>query len=326
MKKSRSAISALFFAFLAFSWAAAAVPEPATCVDQGNGEKAPLLSSLIGPPDAAIVEIFAGTGANDISTHGLTAQERTVVDVAFNSLPRLHRDVLRRHLRRISFLDLQPGAGSALTSRANLDDTNMQFDITFKASLLNESLTQFLNTKEARLFSHDGSDLSVQFGAGNSDALTYILLHEATHVVDQVLGLSDDDEGPFRVGIWDDLSTPAEPHASSLAMKTPFRREPKVPLGNAPAFYESLRASPFVSFYATAAAAEDLAELVAWQQMASRFEQPPTLTVRDGEGETVYQYEPLKSPELQTRFAAIQEYLERYERGCLSSQVDHDDH
>ena len=99
-------------------------------------------------------------------------------------------------------------------------------------------------------------------------------------------------------------------------MNTPFRGKPPVPFGAAPGCYEALRASPFVSFYSTAAATEDLAELVAWQQLASRLGQSLTLRIRDDEGRTVHQYEPLKSPEVQTRFEAMQAFLERYERGC----------
>ena len=315
------AIPALSLASLVLPWPAIAEPlsdrpAPYVCLGSDGAEKPLALSSFIGPADPAIVEIFAGAGASEISGHELSAEERALVDGALASLPRLHRDVLRRHLRRISFLDLQPGSGSALTSRAGLDDASTQFDITLKASLLDETLTGFLNAKEARLFADDGSGLSVAFDADNVDAFTYVLLHEATHIVDQILGLSDDEAGLFRVGVWDDLRTPAEPHASSLAMNTPFRRKPPVPMGDAPGYYEALRASPFVSFYSTAAAAEDLAELAAWRELTSRPGQSLMLRIRDEEGRTVYQYEPLKSPEVQSRFEAMQAFLERYEREC----------
>lgn len=274
------------------------------------------LASRIGRPDPAIIDIFSGAGATAISAHELTPDELIVVNRALGRLPRLHRDILQRHLRRLSFLDLQPGSGSALTSRVGLDETSSQFDITLRASLLDESLTAFLNTKEARLFEVDGSGFDVNFDAGESDALTYVLLHEASHIVDQVLGLTDNAAGSLRAGIWDDLRSLSEPHASSLAARTPFRREPPIPLRYSPAFYESLRQSPFVSFYASAAAPEDAAELFAWQQLASRFDQSLTLTIRDREGFILFRYEPLKAPELRSRFAEVQALLDRYERHC----------
>jgi len=299
---------------------AQATPDPseqAICFEPG-GAGDTLLRERIGSPDPAVLEIFAGSGATDIVAHDLSEEERLAVDQALSRLPALHRDVLRLHLRRLSFLDMQEGAGSALTSRVGLDETSTRFDITFRASLLDESLTRFLNAKEARLFTDDESDFSVEFDAGQSDALTYVLLHEATHIVDQVMGLSDDEHGAFRGGIWDDLRTPSEPHASSPAMNTPFRRKPPVPLRDAPALYDSLRGSPFVSFYATAAAPEDLAELFAWQQLASRFDQTLTLTIRDREGGLLYRYEPLASPHVQPRFGDVKALLESYARECSS--------
>lgn len=292
--------------------------EPAICLEPGKAEGDTLLLNRIGAPDPAVLEIFAGSGAAGIEVHDLSEDERAVVDRALARLPPLYRDVLRRHLRRLSFLDLREGAGSALTSRVGLDETSTQFDITFRASLLDETLTRFMNVKEARLFAEDGSGFTVEFDAGQSDALTYVLLHEATHIVDQVMGLTDDEAGAFRAGVWEDLRTPSEPLASSPALSTPFRRMPPVPLGDSPALYDALRQSPFVTFYATAAATEDLAELFAWQQLASRFDQTLTLTIRNREGGTVYRYEPLASPEVQPRFGEVKALLERYERECLS--------
>jgi len=293
--------------------------EPTICFATGGAEGDTPLRDRIGAPDPAVLEIFAGAGAAGIGVHDLSEDERRVVDQALARLPALYRDVLRRHLRRLSFLDLQQGAGSALTSRVGLDETSTQFDITFRASLLDEPLTRFMNVKEARLFADDGSGFSVEFDAGQSDALTYILLHEATHIVDQVMGLSDDENGVFRAGIWEDLRMPSEPHASSLALNTPFRRMPPVPLRDSPAHYDALQQSPFVTFYATAAAPEDLAELFAWQQLVSRFDQTLTLTIRDGEGRTVYRYEPLASPRVQPRFGEVKALLDRYERKCLGA-------
>jgi hypothetical protein len=291
--------------------------EPAICFETGGAEGDTPLRDRIGAPDPAVLEIFAGSGAAGIAVHDLSDDERIAVDQALARLPALYRDVLRLHLRRLSFLDLQQGAGSALTSRVGLDETSTQFDITFRASLLDETLTRFMNVKEARLFADDGSGFTVEFDAGQSDALTYVLLHEATHIVDQVMGLTDDETGAFRAGIWEDLRTPSEPHASSPALNTPFRRMPPVPLGDSPALYDALQQSPFVTFYATAAAPEDLAELFAWQQLASRFHQTLTLTIRDREGGTVYRYEPLASPHVQPRFGEVKALLERYERECV---------
>ena len=267
------------------------------------------LRSRIGPPTALVVETYVKAGAADITSHEFTDKEWALVETALARLPPLHRRILQGHLRRLSFVDGKPGAGSALTSRADAEQKSDVFDITLRASLLQESLTDFLNTKEANLFEADGSGYAVRFEAGTTDALTYILLHEATHVVDQTLGLTASDASPFRVGIWTAPRQLAEPYASSLVSKTWFRRAPKIPIGQAPTYYRALGQTPFVSFYATAAAPEDLAELVAWQQLVTRFGQTLTLEVRDGEGRTAYAYEPLRSARFRGRFPEVEALL-----------------
>lgn len=117
-----------------------------TC-HEGRGNEAFLLQSRIGAPAPEVIEVFSGSGASDISEHVLTQSELAQVNSAYDRLPSLYREVLQTHLRRLSFLDLQPGSGSALTSKVETGDESPQFDITLRASLLDEGLTTFLNTK-----------------------------------------------------------------------------------------------------------------------------------------------------------------------------------
>jgi hypothetical protein len=267
------------------------------------------LRSRIGPPDLLVLETYAISGATNVRTHRLTNEEWKIFDAALARLPDLHRRILERHLKRLTFLDLEPGSGSALASRVGLDENSKIFAITLRASLLEETLTEFLNTKEAKLFVADASKYRIRFDAGSSDALTYVLLHEATHIVDQVLGLTADNTHPLMAGAWESQREPAEPHRSSLAMQTSFRAARKIPVGDAPKYYRALGETPFVSFYATAAAAEDVAELFAWQQLATRFGQKLTLSVLDGSGQVIFRYEPLDSPLKKTRFLAVEQIL-----------------
>ena len=274
------------------------------------------LLNRIAPADPEIVEIFGGTGASDISDHQLTPFEGALLREVLRELPQLHRGILQRHLRKLSFLDLEPGSGSALTRLVETDGGPAQFDITLKASLLGDSLSDFLNTKERRLFEEDGSGFVVSFDAGDADALTYILMHEASHMVDQVMGLTGGPENAFVRGIWEGNRELAHPFADSLAAQTPFRRQPAIPARYAPAYYESLRNSPFVSFYATAAAPEDLAELLAWQQLRARYDEHLTLKVSDRAGLTLFEYNPLEAAAVKARFSQVGALLERYENDC----------
>ncbi|NUB45894.1 hypothetical protein GEU84_015970 [Fertoebacter nigrum] len=285
------------------------------CIELGSADTAPL-EARVGPADPEVIAMFAGTGASNIATHDLTMSEEERIRLAFARLPRLHREVLQRHLNRISFLSLTSGAGSALTRKLDSDDATPRFDITFRASLLDEDLTTFLNTKEARLFHDDGSGVNIAFDAGESDALTYVLFHEATHIVDQVAGLTDEATDPLRAGIWTDLRSLAEPYSSAPYARTIFRSQPPIPLSRAPKIYRSLQMSPFVSLYATAAMGEDVAELFAWHQLWSRFGQGLTLTIGNREGQTLFRYQPLEIPGVQARFAEVQALVERYDQTC----------
>ncbi|OYX66159.1 MAG: hypothetical protein B7Y88_04465 [Sphingomonadales bacterium 32-64-17] len=310
-----AALAALLLSGQAPQQQTPAAPQPVACLAvPGAGVDA--LMARIAPADQAVTEVFAGVGASDITDHQLTPAERALVREVLAGLPQLHRDILHHHLRRLNFLDLQPGSGSALTRVVNPGDASLQFDITLKASLLHDSLTDFLNTKEQRLFVDDGSGFSIGFDAGDSDALTYILLHETSHVVDQVLQLTASPANRFGAGIWEDPRILAMPHADSLAARTPFRRHPPVPGRHAPAYYQSLSNSPFVSFYATAAASEDLAEAFAWEQLHTSQGQRLTLTVRDSEGLPLFAYAPLETEPARRRFAQVQTFIAQYEQAC----------
>ena len=268
------------------------------------------LRSRIGPPDPLVVETYAGAGATNITAHHLTDAEWRVVDAALARLPALHRRILQQHLKRLTFLDLQAGAGSALTSRLGDDTDTKTFAITLRASLLQQSLADFLDAKEANLLEPDASGYRVEFDAGDADALTYVLTHEATHVVDQVLGLTADPTSPLMAGTWIAARELAEPYRSGRIARTRFRGAARVPAAEAPALYRALGESPFASVYSTAAAAEDIAELFAWQQFSTVPGQTLTLRVVDGAGKLVFEYAPLDTPRVKQRRNLVQDILD----------------
>lgn len=305
----------LAFAFIPFIYlpilsCSGIVSGEKTSVAEFDVDSVSTLLARIGPPDPLVLETYARSGATDITTHQLSDEELAIVTSALARLPELHRRILGQHLVRLTFLDLKAGAGSALTSRVGPDDPDKQFAITLRASLLNESLTDFLNTKESALFVDDGSGYQIRFDAGMEDALTYILVHEASHVVDQVLGLTADKASSFMAGTWDTTRLPLEPYMSSLALQNRFRGAPAIPLSEAPRYYRALSETPFVTLYATAAASEDVAELFAWNQISKNLDNGLTLRVLDSFGDTIFQYEPLESPLVRARFLSVEKTLE----------------
>jgi len=269
------------------------------------------LRSRVAPPDEEVLQAYRDSGVPNPTPHTLTDDEWAKIDAAISALPELHRHVLQQHLRRLSFVDVPPGGGNALTRVVDPKAAQKQFDITFRADLLHETLTEFLNFKESGIFEPDRSGQAVTIEAGDSSALAYVLLHEATHAVDAILGISATPNSRFQAGIWLDRTHLAPPHDRSMIQSTAFRRGPKTPLGKAQALYQALSHTPFVSLYATAAAGEDLAELVAWEQLATQRHQPLAIIVKNARGQITYRYEPLRSSLVRSRFPAVEELLAR---------------
>ena len=267
------------------------------------------LASRIGPPDPAVIKHFESAGMLSVRPHVLTPAELEQVQSALARLPSLYRQVLDTHLRQLSFVDGVPGQGTALTSQ--IGDT-ARFDITLRASALHESLGEFLTTKERRLFEADGSGHSVTIEADGADALTYLLLHEATHVLDMARKLTDAADNAFGKQIWKapeaDGRIALTPRlAASPAAATRFRGAAPIPAGRARIHYDALADSPFVSFYATAAPGEDLAELVAWHVVSQRHSL--SISVRDADGVLLKRYEPLRFPAVRSRLTLVEALL-----------------
>lgn len=268
------------------------------------------LISRVGPPSDPTIQTFLDAGATSVREHRLSSEDQRAVASALAELPSLHRSILIKHLRRLSFVDAPASMGSALTSRVEVDDGDPQFDITLSAGLLRETLTRFLNRKEKNLFRADESRNKVYIDAGTSSVLTYVLLHETTHVVDLVLGSSSQGLHVLHEGVWKDGATSLETHYDIEPLQRILWRGGKVlPLAEAPAVYEALGMTPFVSLYAATAAGEDVAETVAWYELAARYDVDLRIEVRDKHDTLLIALEPLKSPLVRARFAEIKQLL-----------------
>jgi len=254
-------------------------------------------------PDPEVIDAYLQSGADEARGHELTAAEWALVERAIADLPPSLQRVLEQRLARLSFIEAPGSAGTALTRSFTGPDGREMFEITVRADVLDASLTEFLTRKEQSLFVDDGSGYTVHVLAGDMPALTYLLMHEATHVLDRAYGVTSDVR-PFAA-IWPDYRTLAEPMASGILGATPYRRAPPLPSARMPELYRALAASPFVSLYSTASAGEDFAELTAWSELANRFAVPLAVEVRDRLGKPVYTLRPLETPAVQVRMAMV---------------------
>ncbi len=260
-----------------------------------------------------VLKMFREEGMSP-TKHQLTKQELEIVASAFKVLPPLHQRVLKQHLKSFSFLDNMPN--TALTSPVVVKRGINLYHITFRAGILHQNITEWINEKERTCFEGGDSTIKVSIEAGLLSAFIYILLHEGTHVVDGSLQLNLVDSvggkpkpnkfiASFSKGIWKNYNTLSWPVTDSIALQSRFRlngRRYKV--DEAVAVYQSLSKTPFVSLYSTASWHEDLAELLTVYHLTNYLKQPFRVVVSKN-GKEMFNYEPMKSATVQQRLALL---------------------
>jgi hypothetical protein len=303
----RTAATLIVLILTAAPAAHAQVPPPKASV---HIDPASPLDSRVGEADPSVLKMFADAGLPAPSAHVLTDAERKSLARAFATLPPVHQRVLRERLRRISFLDGMPN--TALTSTVDPKAATPVYDLTIRAAVLHETLSEFLTNKERTCFEFSGATRTVLVEAGSLEAIVYVLLHEATHMVDGALGLTPvegknraADADLLTAGVWTDRLTVASAYANPLLDGLVYRRGGRpFPVSDALKVYGALQRTPFVSLYASSNWHDDVAELVAWHYLTSRMGQPYRIVVRERDQEVLV-YEPMASPLVQRRLRLL---------------------
>lgn len=311
---------------LILGWPIRAVPdEPATPAQRDDAmrrhgiDPASPLESRVKPTSPAVLKLFDEPGAAAPTPHTMTPAENRKLSAAFAALPPLHRRVLRERLRSVSFLDGMPN--TALTSTVNPHESFPVHDITIRAAIFNEDVSDWLTQKEQTCFSAAGSPLSVSVEAGDLDAIRYVLLHEATHVVDSSLRITPNwrprkptDAAPpataFTEGVWTDRTAPIPRFSDPLLMRVKFRANGRpIPIDQAEPVYTALRRTPFVSLYGSSNWYDDLAEYVALYHLTEKLGQTYRIVIRK-DGQETFAYEPMKSELVRGRIGQMKRFYE----------------
>nr|WP_295926313.1 hypothetical protein [uncultured Dyadobacter sp.] len=258
----------------------------------------------------SVFKMFREAGIQPVN-RTLTSAEKEKVSNAFALLPPLHQRILKQHLLSISFMDNMPN--TALTSPVDPVGGIKMFNITFRSGLLNENVSEWATWKENTCFTPAAdSSYQVRVEGGNLDAIIYVLLHEATHIVDVVTGISPHPEDAdavveptaFTKDIWRLMNKPTEPYIDSLLEQTRFRSGKPMAMSLAPDVYAKLSKTPFSSLYAMAAWSEDAAELLTIYHMTTRLKQPFYVVVTKNNVE-VARFEPMKNPLVKARLGQL---------------------
>lgn len=292
-------------------------PRAETLRRYGLDPASPLASRVRETP-ASVLKMFEEAKLPAPTPRALTGEEQRKLSAAFAILPPLHQRILREHLRSVSFLDGMPN--TALTSTVNPDEPYRMCDITIRAAILKENVSEWLTEKERTCFSTENSPLNVSIEAGKRDALAYVLLHEATHIVDFCLGITPTEPvgkplagNAFTDGIWSERTLHAPLYRDPLLERVRFYSGGQpLPVDQAEAVYQSLRRTPFVSLYGSTNCSDDLAEYVAVYHWTQRLRQPFRIVVRKQE-QTVLVCEPMKSELTRSRIGQMKQFYEKGE-------------
>ena len=276
------------------------------------------LIQRVGETPEDVMAIFREAGMSP-KLHTLDVEEGHKLAAAISILPPLHQEVLKQRLRRISLLDDMPN--TALTSTVNENAPYRLFDITIRAAILKQSASEWLTEKEGSCFQRNDSGISLRVDIGNITAIQYVLLHEATHVVDATLGITPSlDTNPendkqdiatrFTSGVWEDLRTPCNMYKEADLMSIRFRPGGKIAdASNMKSLYQALGRTPFVSLYGSSARTEDLAEYMTVFHLTQILNQPFRISVCHGDRE-VHIHDPMNSEIARSRFDLMKQFYD----------------
>lgn len=284
---------------------------------QVEGLLSNILTERSQPAPESVFRKFREAGMKPVN-HILTTIEKEKVNKAFSLLPPLHQKILKQHLHSVSFMDNMPN--TALTSPVETSGPEKMFNITFRAEILNETISEWATWKENSCYVQaEGNEYQVTIEAGNQDAIVYILLHEATHVVDAVLNITphlDEFDAlvaptPFTADIWSEINKPKEKATSTLLETTRFRSGKPVQISSAQKVYEALKETPFVSLYSMASWHEDLAEILTIYHLTQKMNQPYRILVKKN-GVNIFVYEPFINKQVINRQTMLAMFYTSY--------------
>lgn len=283
----------------------------ATRAQQLDGLQITALTERTLPAPESVFIKFREAGMKPVN-HELTEMEKKKLSKAFSILPPLYQKILKEHLHSISFMDNMPN--TALTSPIETSGSAKMFNITFRAEILNETISQWATWKENTYYvKSEKNEYEVIIDAGNLDAIVYVLLHEATHVVDAILNItphSDEIDAlitqtPFTTDVWHNINKPLERFIIPLLETTRFRSGKPISISSAPDVYKELNQTPFASLYSMASWHEDLAEILTIYHLTSKMNQPYKIVVKKN-GDTVGAYEPFANKRVVKRQSTLE--------------------
>lgn len=248
-------------------------------------------------------------GVSDYDLYTLTDEEKRMFGEYIELLPSLYREVLQERLLAIYFVEDLVTSG--LTDFVLSDSDDVYSILFINPKVFELTISELITFKDQSCFiyDHEGPILQIDV-SGDYSGLLYILMHEATHIVDYALGITPytdkslkqlhlvrKDESDFVSRIWQDYDETVEYLFLSFPEKLNFYstdEDDKVSFDHLLGIYQELRNSPFVSLYSTINWAEDLAEYATFYYFTNDLNMDYKITIREN-GTTIFDYSPFSS-------------------------------
>ncbi len=262
----------------------------------------------IGPmPEKLLEQYRIMDGRQDYKSYAPSASEKAMFMEYLRLMPPAVERIFREKCVGLYFV--QGFMGNGMTSWVTDTRGKVYFHMALNPAAFRQTLSETLTERETSCFiPAKGWKLSVDAGS-KYKGLAYAIFHEGTHAVDYIEGITPmvDPSLPaeyrpaphFYTGLftaaWAAYASPSPgKDYSGRTMLTFYGLggAPKIPLAAAPALYEGLLGSPFVSLYGSKSMAEDFAELTAYSLIVRKLGQPYRITVTGPAGEIVT--EPMK--------------------------------
>lgn len=223
-------------------------------------------------------------------------EEMDLFEEYIGYLPESYLPILEDRLIAVYFINDMMGSGMA---DYVVDEDNEVYTILFlNPFVLDLNLDQLVTYKENTCFiPNDDVSITISMSSEYS-GLLYILIHEATHIVDYVKQVTPMIEGalailkdwdisnvPFSESVWADYDIPYDYILLKNRGDITFYGlggGPRIDASQAADMYEDLVASPFISIYGSKNWAEDLAEWATFYWLTEKMGCEYTIRVTTG--------------------------------------------
>jgi hypothetical protein len=276
---------------------------------------------------ASLLQFLRDSDSNPLySSYKPSQNDLIEVQKNLHLLPKNYLSILQDRLIGIYFIQNWVGSGAA---DYVLDSNDEIYAILIlNPEVLRHNISDWVTYREQTCYKPrdaQDKDIRVRIDCGiEYTGLTYVLLHETSHIIDYMrhytpyvednireLGLGVQ-ETAFTSPIWQTYNQPQPVNDFTKRKELSFYgvgRKPTIHFAEADALYKDLSRTPFSSLYGSRNWAEDFAEYITWYYLTQVLHQPYKIEVQYSD-EIEYIYSPMESLLVLKRAESIGSLLE----------------